>query len=239
MASAGASFHVAISSGKFQGTTAPMTPRGTRRTIARSPAPVGAISSYSLSIASACHWKKCADPGASMVDESRIGLPMSSVSRSASSATFSRINAASRSSTSLRAAGARRDQRPSSNARRADATARSISTDPPRATSASTAPVAGLTVGNRDPSALGTKRPSIQQSVRRRSAAARAFQSSWLSIIHSPGIFDHGRLGSVLGASHRSRFWRPKDRPLVRCGPRSHADRHRACRLAPRVARQR
>ena len=45
MASAGASFHVAISSGKFHGTTAPITPKGTRRTMARSRPPVGAISS--------------------------------------------------------------------------------------------------------------------------------------------------------------------------------------------------
>ena len=43
--SAGATFQVAMSSGKFHGTTAPTTPSGSRVTIARSSAPVGAISS--------------------------------------------------------------------------------------------------------------------------------------------------------------------------------------------------
>ncbi|TIS85215.1 MAG: amino acid transporter [Mesorhizobium sp.] len=44
-ASAGAHFQVAMSSGKFHGTTAPTTPSGSRRTKARSPRPVGATSS--------------------------------------------------------------------------------------------------------------------------------------------------------------------------------------------------
>ena len=65
---------------------------------------------------------------------------MSRVSVSASSSRCSRISAASRSSTSLRAPGVCRDQRPSANAARALATARSTSSAPPRATSASRRP---------------------------------------------------------------------------------------------------
>ena len=45
VASAGANFHVAISIGKFHGTTAPTTPIGSRVIMASWPGPVGAISS--------------------------------------------------------------------------------------------------------------------------------------------------------------------------------------------------
>ena len=44
VASAGASFHAAISSGKFHGTIAPTTPSGSRVTRPSSPGPVAATS---------------------------------------------------------------------------------------------------------------------------------------------------------------------------------------------------
>ena len=53
VASAGPSFHDAIISGKFHGTTAPITPSGSRTTIATADGSVGAISSEILSTASA------------------------------------------------------------------------------------------------------------------------------------------------------------------------------------------
>ena len=56
-------------------------------------------------------------PGCRSSCESAIGLPMSSVSSSASSSRCLRISSAKRSSTFLRAAGARRDQWPASKAR--------------------------------------------------------------------------------------------------------------------------
>ena len=52
VASAGPTFQLAIRSGKFQGTTAPTTPSGSRTSVTTSLGPVGATSSYTLSIAS-------------------------------------------------------------------------------------------------------------------------------------------------------------------------------------------
>src|SRR3546814_8019075 len=63
--------------------------------------------------------------GASIEVESPMGLPMSSVSRSASSVACSRIFSAKRSITRLRSLGAMVDQWPLSNALRAALTARS------------------------------------------------------------------------------------------------------------------
>jgi hypothetical protein len=54
-ASAGPIFWHAMSSGKFHGNTAATTPRGSRRISEIADGAVGAISSYSLSIASANH----------------------------------------------------------------------------------------------------------------------------------------------------------------------------------------
>ena len=91
-ASTGANFHAAISSGKFHGTIAPTTPIGSRVISASAPGPVGATSSYTLSIASAYHWTQRAAPGMSTLRLSVMGLPMSSVSSSASSSACSRIS---------------------------------------------------------------------------------------------------------------------------------------------------
>src|SRR5438067_13710401 len=51
-ASAGPTFHDAIRSGKFHGTTAPTTPTGSRTIITTADGAVGATSSYTLSTAS-------------------------------------------------------------------------------------------------------------------------------------------------------------------------------------------
>ena len=180
---AGANFQVAISNGKFHGTTAPITPSGERRIIATSRPPVGAISSYILSTASACHWKKKAEPGASTLTVSEIGFPMSKVSNRAISVTFSRISLARFRITSLRSLGVFPDQRPSSKAARAAFTAASMSLLLPLATSHSFLPVAGLMVENVSPLMAGTKRPSIQHSVQKSMLFALEVYSSKLCIV--------------------------------------------------------
>ena len=173
MTKAGANFQVAISSGKFQGTTAPITPSGTRRIMAMSRPPVGAISSYILSAASACHWKKKAEPGASTFTVSEIGLPISKVSSRAISVTLSRISLARFRITSLRSLGAFPDQRPSSKAARAAFTAASMSLLLPLATSHSFLPVAGLMFSKVSPLLAETNCPSIQHLVRKSIELAR------------------------------------------------------------------
>ncbi len=87
-ASAGAIFHAAISSGKFHGMTAPQTPSG------RTSRPGSAYCSLS---AQPAWWNRCAaTSGRSTSRDSRIGLPPSSVSATASSRLFSCTRRASR-----------------------------------------------------------------------------------------------------------------------------------------------
>ncbi|MNE39005.1 hypothetical protein D3C80_1329290 [compost metagenome] len=66
-ASAGASFQAAMSSGKFHGTTAAITPSASRVMVARASAAVGATWSYSLSRASPYQANTWAEPGTSML----------------------------------------------------------------------------------------------------------------------------------------------------------------------------
>src|SRR5215472_4434898 len=63
VASTGANFHAAMSSGKFHGTMAPTTPTGSRVMSASAPGPVGATSSYTLSTASAYQRRQRTAPG--------------------------------------------------------------------------------------------------------------------------------------------------------------------------------
>ena len=134
-ASAGAAFQAAIMIGKFHGRTAPTTPIGSRMIIPSASRPVGAIESYSLSAASAYQRNVLIVSGRSVSRQSVIGLPASSESSSASSSAFASIRSARRRRTALRSAGERRDQRPSSKARRAAVTARSMSAASPAAMS--------------------------------------------------------------------------------------------------------
>src|SRR5260370_670590 len=83
LASAGAIFHAAIRIGKFQGTTAPTTPIGSRTISPRASGPVGATASNTLSIASAYQRKVLTASGRSMARQSVIGLPAASASRRA------------------------------------------------------------------------------------------------------------------------------------------------------------
>ena len=165
-ASAGATFHAAIRIGKFQGTTAPTTPIGSRTISPSASGPVGATASKTLSIASAYQRNVLTVSGRSTSRQSVIGLPASSASSVASSARFDSSRSAKRSSTLLRSAGARRDQRPSSKARRAEVTAASMSAASPAATWAMTSPVAGFSVANVTPDAASRKAPSMNASVR-------------------------------------------------------------------------
>ena len=99
--------------------------------------------------------------GTSTFVASRIGLPMSMVSSSASSSACSDISPASFWSTRLRFFGASRDQAPDSNAARAPATARSTSAVSPAATCATTSPAIGLTQSNVSPETASTYAPSM------------------------------------------------------------------------------
>src|SRR5213082_1842470 len=80
--------------------------------------PVGATSSYTLSIASAYHCRQRAAPGTSTFRLSEMGFPMSSVSRSASSSVCGRRASAKRSRIFLRFPGGVSDQTPLRNAAR-------------------------------------------------------------------------------------------------------------------------
>ena len=103
-----------------------------------------------------------------------IGLPMSSVSSTASVSASRSMSAAKRYITSMRARGAMRDHTPSRNARRPAATARSMSSAVPAAICARVSPVAGFTVAKRPPFAASTNWPSMNSRVSIRARAARA-----------------------------------------------------------------
>jgi len=156
IASAGAIFQIAISNGKFQGTIAAMMPSGSRVTIPSSSGPVGAISSYTLSMASPVQLMQRTLAGRSTLRASPIGLPMSRVSSSASSSQWLSSNCAKRISTFLRCTGAVADQRPSSNARRDTLTARSTSSASHCAIAAITRPSIGLMQSKVCPEAAST-----------------------------------------------------------------------------------
>ncbi len=100
--------------------------------------------------------------GTSMAMESPIGLPMSRVSRSASSSWCSRIRSAKRISTRLRAAGACKRQIPDSNAWRAAITAASASASSVLATVARKRPSTGLMLSKVSPLAAQRYSPPIK-----------------------------------------------------------------------------
>ena len=85
-----------------------------------------------------------------------MGLPDSSVSISAKRSTSPSIRSATFRSTAARALAGRRDQRPSSKARRAAAMAASVSAMPPLAAVLTTTPCEGETRSEVAPSALST-----------------------------------------------------------------------------------
>ena len=130
-----------------------------------------------------------------MVAQSRTGLPESSDSRTASSCRLRRISFASRINTSLRSAGWRQRQRPSSNASRALLTAKSTSSASQAATFASTAPVAGLTLSMYARRGL-RKPPSTKDVEASVSPSAIALYSSWVAALTSfaslPGCHQFG-----------------------------------------------
>src|SRR4051812_22471445 len=172
-ASAGATFQIAIRNGKFHGTTAPTTPIGSRTIRPSASGPGGATASNTLSIASAYQRTVLIASGRSISRQSVIGLPASRASSVASSLRLASRASAKRSRTCFRSAGARRDQRPSSNARRAARTAASTSAASPAATWARTWPVAGFSVVKVWPEAASRKRPSMNACVRKEGRAGR------------------------------------------------------------------
>ena len=117
--------------------------------------------------------------GTSTVWHSRIGLPLSRLSSTASSWRFSSISLASFRRIALRSAGASSRQRPSSKASLALPTAKSTSAASQAATSVSTLPVAGFTVGKVFPEAAGRQPPSMKALPEKlRSAAIAAYSAA-------------------------------------------------------------
>ena len=114
VARAGANFQQAISRGKFQGVTAPTTPSGSLVMVAIKLSPVGATSSYNLSIASAYHLVQLMHAAISPV-ALVIGFPIFIVSRRPSSRIFFFIRSAKLNSIFFLFEGAIRDQDPFSN----------------------------------------------------------------------------------------------------------------------------
>src|SRR6478672_11568779 len=153
-ASAGAIFQAAISSGKFHGITAPQTPSE------RASRPGTAY--WSLS-AQPAWWNRCAaTSGTSTSRDSRIGLPPSSDSATASSRDFSCTSRAIRYRCLPRSAAGSRDHGPY--ASRAAATAAATSAFVPSVISAIGSSVAGFSVGTRAPPFDRRQAPPMNRS---------------------------------------------------------------------------
>src|SRR5262249_11111556 len=101
----------------------------------------------------------------SILEDSKMGLPLSIVSRRPNSSALARSNSAARVRIRPRCRGFIAAQGPDSNAFRAPATALSRSSFPASATSAIVSPVAGLTVAKRLPVVEATSWPSMKRSV--------------------------------------------------------------------------
>ena len=122
--------------------------------------------------------------------QSFIVLPVSKLSRTASSCVCSRTKAATFKSTSLRSSGSARLHVPALNTRRAAATARSTSAALQWATLAKIWPVAGLVVSNFVPSAASQNLPSIKACPFGRILFAMVLYSACVSVIFSPSIIN-------------------------------------------------
>src|SRR5262245_40810559 len=123
--------------------------------------------------------------GTSTVSQSKMVLPLSRLSITASSRALRLISFTSRISASLRSRGCSRDQRPSSKAARAFSTARFTSSALQAATLASTLPVAGLCVSKVAPDLAGRNAPSMKACVGRVRPLAIALYSS---VVSNPAI---------------------------------------------------
>ena len=97
----------------------------------------------------------------------------------------------------MRWRGAMRDQAPPRNARRAAATARSMSSAVPADISARGSPVAGFMVSKRPPPAQSTNRPSMNRRVSMRERAASAVRASrFVRVLRGKGLKAHGAVTS-------------------------------------------
>ena len=129
-------------------------------------------------MASAYQAMQRAAAGTSTAKACWMGLPMSSVSSSASSSLCWMSSSAKRCSTRLRAAGGWARQRPSSKARRAEPTARSMSAWRPRATAVSTRPSMGERHSKVSSATALTRWPSTSARPSTRPSAIRALARS-------------------------------------------------------------
>src|SRR5713226_3844991 len=102
--------------------------------------------------------------GTSKKDVSVIGLPLSRLSSSANSSALSSMMSPTFHRMRARSAGGRSRQDPRSKLARAALTARSTSSRSPSATSASTSPLEGSSVGKVLPEAASTQRPPMNSS---------------------------------------------------------------------------
>ena len=175
---AGPSFHPTICRGKFQGSTQATTPAGSRTISPRLRLPEGEVLPYCLSLNSACHSRQSMVSGRSVHRFSRMGLPLSILSSTASSTMCFSIRPQSLRNIFLRSVGCILDHTPESKVLRATDTALSTSSLPQLATWASSLPVAGLMVAKVLPEAAGINLPSIKAMVGYFRLAAR-FSYSW------------------------------------------------------------
>ena len=154
--------------------------------------------------------------GTSAARLSLIGLPLSSVSRAASSSKCSSIRSASLFSSRPRPRASIVFQGPVSNALRAALTALSTSAASPSATWAITSPVAGLSVSNVLPLAASTHWPSISSLVWRTRTDVAAEIGAVAVVIVPPGWGGVPRMvtpterinhGDTEGTERKEREW--------------------------------
>src|SRR5579883_1243637 len=159
-ARAGAIFHDAITSGKFQGVMRAHTPTGSRRVTSRPASCTGMVSPKIL-LAAPPQYSRTAATRPISSRASRMGLPALRASITAISSRRPRTMVEAFSSILPRAVALRRGHCPLSNALQATCTARSTSPGPASATSAKGAPVPGSMTEKVLPSAAETRSPPI------------------------------------------------------------------------------
>jgi len=142
-----------------------------------------------------------AQAGTSTASEYWMGLPMSSVSSSASSSFAPRISSENFCSIFLRAAGALAAQRPSSNAARAERTAVSTSAARPRAIGPSRRLSIGECLAKVSPVCVARRSPSTSMRPSIFSAVARSAQFG--AVVVLIGISWERRSGQLMAGPMR------------------------------------
>ena len=177
LARAGPILDSALNVGKFHGTIAPTTPRGTRTLSASVDGCDERSASVNLSHASA-YQRMRVEATATSPRAPSTGIPISRASSNPSSSAWSSSASARAKRTCARARGPYSLHGPLSNAVRAASTATSMSSASPQGTSTMPCPVAGLTDVNESTPRTAVRLPSINARGSNERAVARACQLS-------------------------------------------------------------